>query len=281
MTENPKFPVNEVFTSIQGEGKFTGVPSIFVRVSGCNLRCVFSNGRSMCDTPYSSFRPEKSKFTIDEIVSYITSRPQVSHIVITGGEPFLYLNGMKKFIETLFKESAKVYTITIETNGTFGGFDLDFICDNFLPYSEGDELKHNTLFYSISPKLNSSVDHNHKFLTPEQVKDHDLKRINIDSLATLIINSSFQLKFVYSGKECVDEIKDTINKVVDNIHKRTVLEKEDIYEIVNNAVMLMPEGETEEQVRETAKEAVDIIIENGWKFSHRVHILIWGNKRAV
>ena len=52
-----KFPVLEVFTSIQGEGKWTGEPSVFVRVAGCNLRCVFGNSR--CDTPYSSFELEK------------------------------------------------------------------------------------------------------------------------------------------------------------------------------------------------------------------------------
>ena len=54
------FPVIEMFTSIQGEGKWTGSPSFFVRVSGCNLRCCFKG--SICDTPYSSYNPEKTPY---------------------------------------------------------------------------------------------------------------------------------------------------------------------------------------------------------------------------
>ena len=72
----------EIFFSIQGEGKLAGVPSVFVRASGCNLRCVW------CDTPYSSWQPEGENLPVDEIVRQVLSHP-ASHVVITGGEPMI------------------------------------------------------------------------------------------------------------------------------------------------------------------------------------------------
>ena len=64
--ENSKtLPINELYTCLQGEGKLTGVPHILIRVSGCRLRCQFAN--SFCDTPYASWKPEKGKFTYQDI----------------------------------------------------------------------------------------------------------------------------------------------------------------------------------------------------------------------
>ena len=59
-------PINEIYTCLQGEGKLTGVPHILIRVTGCRLRCQFAN--SFCDTPYSSWGPEKGKFTYQDIL---------------------------------------------------------------------------------------------------------------------------------------------------------------------------------------------------------------------
>ena len=76
-----------MFVSTQMEGSLSGVPSIFLRVSGCNLTCCFKNSR--CDTPYASFNPEKSKYkSIDEIVTEFNKLrekyPKVKDLVITG-----------------------------------------------------------------------------------------------------------------------------------------------------------------------------------------------------
>ena len=66
--------VAELFYSIQGEGKLVGVPSVFVRASGCNLRCVW------CDTPYASWNPEGDDVAVDEIVRRVkrTTAPNTS-----------------------------------------------------------------------------------------------------------------------------------------------------------------------------------------------------------
>src|SRR5262245_37086916 len=70
----------EIFASIQGEGRLMGVPSTFVRTTGCNLRCSF------CDTPYTSWQPEGSFWEIEEILARVAEL-EPSHVVITGGEP--------------------------------------------------------------------------------------------------------------------------------------------------------------------------------------------------
>src|SRR3954469_2968765 len=72
----------ELFYSIQGEGKLTGMPSVFVRASGCNLRCVW------CDTPYTSWQPEGKDLSVNEIVRQVRRFP-AAHVVITGGEPMI------------------------------------------------------------------------------------------------------------------------------------------------------------------------------------------------
>lgn len=95
--------VNEIFYSLQGEGYHSGVPSVFVRFSGCNLRCPF------CDTDHSS----GSGMTDDEIVAEINRYP-AHWIILTGGEPSLQID--EDFLQTLHNATGK--RIAIETNGT-------------------------------------------------------------------------------------------------------------------------------------------------------------------
>jgi tRNA (guanine-N1)-methyltransferase len=72
--------ISEIFYSVQGEGELTGVPSVFVRTSGCNLRC------NWCDTMYASWSPEGTEMSIAEIVDEVAEHP-AQHCVLTGGEP--------------------------------------------------------------------------------------------------------------------------------------------------------------------------------------------------
>lgn len=96
--------INEIFYSLQGEGYFTGTPALFVRFSGCNLKCNF------CDTHHDNY----TEMSCDDIISQLKKlSPSCSHIVLTGGEPTLQLT--EKFIAALKSEG---YFIQIETNGT-------------------------------------------------------------------------------------------------------------------------------------------------------------------
>ncbi len=94
--------INEIFYSLQGEGRFTGTPAVFIRFAGCNLKCQF------CDTKHDTFTEMSEEDIIAEVSKYPTS-----HIVITGGEPTLQLTAT-----LVDKLHAAGKFIQIETNGT-------------------------------------------------------------------------------------------------------------------------------------------------------------------
>ena len=121
--------VSEVFYSIQGEGRLAGVPSAFVRTTGCNLRCVF------CDTPYTSWQPEGENLSVEEILARLQAFP-TRHAVVTGGEP-LIAAGIEDLCAVLRRHG---YHITVETAATVF---KPLACD----------------LASLSPKLSNSTPH--------------------------------------------------------------------------------------------------------------------------
>lgn len=273
------FPVVEIFHSIQGEGKYTGYPSIFIRVTGCNLRCVFKG--SICDTAYTSFNPEKPLYNTPEetykaLEKIVKKYPNTRHVVFTGGEPMLYREGIKKLVEMIDDNTAdksNKYIYTIETNGTLPPID---------PWSAEDfGYMHVIDLHSVSPKLSTSVDHNLTHLTEEQRNRHNRLRINIDSLAEYAMRfitpgiGATQFKFVYSGEESVKEIKDILYMVDRKLWQI------DECGIDNDCVLLMPEGTTNNQLNNIQQECVEVCCREGWRFCDRLHIRIWGDKRGV
>jgi 7-carboxy-7-deazaguanine synthase len=97
--------INEIFYSIQGEGKWSGLPNIFIRATGCNLRCSF------CDSTYAYDDGKEMK--IDEIIKDI-SKYHCKYVCVTGGEP-LFQNDVPKLLDSLLKRN---YLICLETNGS-------------------------------------------------------------------------------------------------------------------------------------------------------------------
>ena len=264
-------PVVEMFSSIQGEGKYTGVPSFFVRVSGCNLRCVFKDSR--CDTPYTSFEPEATPYKeMQELVEAFkemrNNSPRTKHLVITGGEPLLYKKDLEEFLSQVYEEEM---VITIETNGTMPI--LNPLAKNF-----------KVDLYSVSPKLSTSVDQDCKFISEAQRNRHNDLRINYKNLLDIATTSNdYQFKFVYSGPECITEIEDIYNKIA-----ALVDAKDDEYLRIfywknhpTKHTMLMPEGITQDQLSKSRQEIADICIQRGWMYTDRTHIMIWGDKRGV
>ncbi|MEM9411519.1 MAG: 7-carboxy-7-deazaguanine synthase QueE [Planctomycetota bacterium] len=177
--------ISEIYASKQGEGRLTGEPSIFVRTSGCNLRCDF------CDTPYTSWSPEGSRRTMSEVLAEI-SRFRERHVVLTGGEPLL----SKELVALTEKLSANGYHITIETAGTIY---RPVKCD----------------LMSISPKLSNSTPSLER--AGEWSKRHEKNRINLDVLNRLIREYDYQLKFVVASEpDCLElrELCDQLETVV-------------------------------------------------------------------
>lgn len=273
--------INELFLSIQGEGKFTGVPSVFVRLTGCNLSCSFAGG-SVCDSMYAAHpgRPDEVKnvpinelsYAIGQLLDQIGDEDgDMSHIVITGGEPLLQQNAIIDLMEQLAEDSTH-NAITIETNGSI---------------QPNMDLFGKDVFWSVSPKLSTSCCFEGTNVPETQQLIHKRARINPDALASIICSGDdYQLKFVYSGQESVNEIKELIAEVTKWAEDKSrgqlgALDVNYRLDHINEHIMLMPEGATIEQLEKTAPEAVQACIKNGWRYCDRTHIRIWNDKRAV
>lgn len=274
-------PVVDLFCSIQGEGVRAGRPSIFIRVSGCNLRCCF--GDSICDTPYSSYEPEKSKFSVGDIMLMLSAKPQIKDIVITGGEPMLYQKEILKLLMLITERKwldsvgcTKDFFITIETNATIDVEEYEYENRIASLYGFVD-------LWSLSPKLHTSIPkpgqevhyntsgtQKTKVFTGAEVLELNRKRINLDAIKHIIYSAvKVQLKFVYSGEDSESEILDIVTSL-----------GEDVEAYSDVCIMLMPEGITKKQLNERRKEAAEICIERGWVYTDRLHIMIWGDKRG-
>jgi 7-carboxy-7-deazaguanine synthase len=221
----------ELFYSIQGEGKLMGLPSVFVRASGCNLRCVW------CDTPYASWQPEGRDVPVEEIVRQVRRHPG-RHVVLTGGEPAI----MPDFAPLCAALRQKNYHVTVETAATvFVKAPVDLA--------------------SLSPKLANSTPAG-QFTEP-----HEKQRFNPGVIQQWIDSAvDFQLKFVVSSPRDVQEIDAVLAKL-------TGWSPSD--------VLLMAEGTDAATLDARASWIAEICKERGFRFSPRLHIALYGNRRGT
>ena len=221
--------IAEIFYSVQGEGTLVGVPSVFVRTSGCNLRC------SWCDTPYTSWHPEGGDLTLDEIEQR-TADFGARHVVITGGEP-LIAPGIGD-LSRRFR--ARGLHITIETAGTVFA---DVACD----------------LMSISPKLANSTP-----VGPFRAQ-HERLRLQPDVLQKLMALCDYQLKFVIAEERDMEEVRATVATLGAPAEK----------------VVLMPEGTRGDVLNERGLWIAELCKRYGYRFSPRLHVHLYGNRRGV
>lgn len=245
--------------TVQGEGKLMGVPSLFIRLQGCNLRCVWRNAEGevcRCDTAHSSFeKGEATRVSYEYIMSVVEANMgTMRHVVITGGEPFLQSAELIPLLDGLHNAG---YHVTIETNGTI--FDAEVVrrCD----------------LLSISPKLSSSNPTAEKLsmigLVPNVITErHEKIAVNIDVLCKLIDHSvDYQLKFVVGNDNDEKLIKDEVLSHLPKINPSDVI--------------VMPLGATAEEIALSDKSAIPMAIRNGWRYTPRLHVMLWGNKEGV
>jgi 7-carboxy-7-deazaguanine synthase len=221
--------IAEIFYSLQGEGSLVGVPSVFVRTSGCNLRC------SWCDTPYTSWQPEGEEQALESILSEVRRHP-ASHVVITGGEPMIAPE-IVPLTEMLRRFRLH---ITIETAGTVFA---PVTCD----------------LMSISPKLANS--------TPDGKwgPRHERLRIQPNILKRLVARYEHQLKFVITRLEDIEEVNSLVAEI----------------EADRNKVILMPEGVDAGVLHERSVWLAELCKLTGYRFSPRLHVDLYGNRRGV
>ncbi len=180
--------INEIFYSLQGEGFLAGVPSVFVRVAGCPLRCRW------CDTKYAWDEKTGKNYSIDKIIQTVQQWP-CKFVVITGGEPMIN-SDLPKLVQQL---KAADKHITVETAGI--AYIPDMPCD----------------LMSISPKLSNS---NPK--DPALAKIHKDSRLDLAVLGKLIDSYQFQLKFVIDSEADLPEIQQTLEKL-ENVDTEKVM----------------------------------------------------------
>ncbi len=210
-----------------------GVPSVFVRTSGCNLRCVW------CDTPYTSWSPEGDPLSIDEIARRVTAF-HASHVVVTGGEPMI----APEIADLTRILSDAGLHITIETAGTVY---VPVACD----------------LMSISPKLANSVPKERE--AGRWAAQHERLRYQPDVLKRLIADYSYQLKFVVTSEDDLREI--------------TAISAE--LAVPPSSVVLMPEGTDREILRNRGLWVAEICKAHDYRYSPRLHVDLWGDKRGV
>jgi 7-carboxy-7-deazaguanine synthase len=184
--------ISEIFHSLQGEGELTGVPSVFVRTSGCNLRC------NWCDTPYASWSPEGRLMRLEEIIAEVKKHP-ARHVVLTGGEPMV----AKEIHELAAALKQLGCHITIETAATIapGGIACDLA--------------------SLSPKLKNSAPDAR--LDDTWRKKHESLRWQPEVVRAWLDHGDYQLKFVVAEAEDVKEVESMLAELGRDIPPAKVL----------------------------------------------------------
>ena len=247
--------INEIFgPTIQGEGKCTGNPSVFVRFGKCNMQCPgfeveyeTPSGikKCSCDSFYASdsaFRDEWKKYKTSQELIFEVTKILPSYkvdLVITGGEPLLYWK------DTEFQNFLQYYVendflVTIETNASI---DLEL-----------NQSWHQKLMFSMSVKLSNSG---------EKLS----KRVNIQTLQNILSTSKTSyLKFVVD-KAFIEDATEEIFQITKQIPKCEVY--------------LMPLGDTSESIDKNSLSVIELALEKGYKYSDRLHIRVWNNKRGV
>lgn len=268
----------ELYTAIQSEGSRAGYPTIVVRTTGCTHRCIFKDG-GVCDSWYTSIKPEKAKFCFNDVVELYDKNPQIKEMMLTGGSPTMWPQLINELTEFAYERGI---TITLESEG-----------------SHYVKTSHPIGLYSLSPKFTNSIPELGTYvrdidLTVDEklIKQHNKYRMNLEAMAEMIVNSrDYHIKPVFDPGL---SIKGEFYKFIDDISPiifEKLKEKEYIDEFfltldmvkknILDKTWVMVAGGTREEVIQNSPPIIDFCIKNGLKFIARDHILIFDNAREV
>lgn len=233
-TAEEQLPISEIFFSIQGEGIYSGTPSVFLRAYRCNLTCTW------CDSKYTWVDQDKARPGVEYIpmsVGTVVERVEgfgCKHLVVTGGEPLLHQRVLAPLLGTLKRDG---FFIEVETNGTI---------------APGDEFARSVDCFNVSPKISNS-------LVPEAA------RLRADPLAAFVKSGKAWFKFVVCNDTDLDEVESTVSR----------------FAIPRNRVLLMPEGVDAGTILGRSRWLAEACKQKGFRFTQRLQILLWGNKRGT
>lgn len=251
MGDSSRVRIAETFVSVQGEGKLTGVPSWFCRVSGCNLRCTW------CDTPYASWNPEGPTRAVADLVTEAMGHHArgIRHAVLTGGEPMLF-----DAMAALGRELAsRGMHVTFETAATI-----------FRPMAETG-----CALMSMSPKLSNSTPRgpggspDPRDPTGAWATRHEERRLNIPIIQQLIdAYPDRQLKFVVAQNSEHTDLAEIDALLAQLTH------------LAPSDIMLMPEG-VKPPTPDHKAWVLNTCLSRGWRYCARLHVDLFGNKRGT
>jgi 7-carboxy-7-deazaguanine synthase len=242
-----KLPISEVFSSIQGEGITAGMPSVFLRLGGCNLMCggqgtqydgELHNGATWrCDTLEVWMQAQMKSF--EEILSDqdLQNIKSGFHLIITGGEPLMHQNKIIDFLKWLRVKVEKDVFVEVETNGT--------ILPTVEFFEEIDQ-------FNISPKLANSGNEKATRYKPDVISFY------------ANVSKRVQFKYVVSGLSDFEEIRQDFFK----LHS-------------THLAVFMPAGENQELLNQSRQEVAQLCIDHGIRFTDRMHVVIWNKKTGV
>jgi len=243
--------IAEIFHSIQGEGLLAGVPSVFIRTSGCNLRCHW------CDTPYASWKPEGPEMSVEQILQKVEEW-NCPHVVLTGGEPMIAPD--LPVLAAALRKAGK--HITIETAATVPPAGI--ACD----------------LASLSPKLSNSTPPADR--DPAWSKKHEATRLQPAVISDWIKKYDYQLKFVVSGESDIKEIKDLLSRLETFVAPpRQRVRGEEGPPVPFHQLLLMPEGIDTKTLASRSPWLIEVCKREGFRFCPRLHIELFGHTRGT
>lgn len=255
--KNEKKGILELYSCIQTEGSKAGFPNILVRFTGCTHRCYFGEG-GFCDSWYTSWSPEKSSFSINDVEEFIKNNLHIKHMMITGGSPTMHPKSVNELIHLMHKYHGDNAFITLETEGS-----------HFISTDYKIDL------ISLSPKFSNSrpilglKTPTGKEITQKDIERHEEYRLRYTEISRMInYHKDYHFKPVWSpnsGDSILEEIEEFRQSLNIPLYK----------------TWLMPGGDNREELIKVYPIVINKCIKLGYNFSGRDHIIAFDIERGV
>ena len=262
-------PIIEGYVCIQTEGSRAGYPHFLVRTTGCTHRCWFGDG-GWCDSWYSSITPEKGTWSLQAIKELFESRPDINHLMISGGSPTMHPELVDELV-IMFKELH---------GATFG--DMEMVMDESASFitieTEGSHFvktKYPIDLISLSPKFENSIPklgvklpNSDKVVNEKMIKQHNKFRLNHVAIEDMLnYHTNYHFKPVVDRNDIYvwDDIEEFRHK----------------HNIPKNKTWVMPGGDTREALIPNYSYVMDECAKRGYNFTGRAHIISFDDLRGV